>query len=477
VIPLRYLSALMVTMLPSALYAQGQNASPWALDRSLTVSPQGAPVPALKYRLLPPNWELKEGNAVPIYLRLVHEQSDAARKYWTETPRQWNVLPVDKIPLDDAHKFLQKERNFLVQLDFGARRRTAEWNYTLETDDPIGLLLPDVQWMRNYVPMLILQARTALAEGKFTAAAHHLETGFAFSRHLAEGPTLIHKLVAVAVAWQFAGATADFMERPGAPNLYWALTALPKPLIDLRSGLDFEYRTMEMMFPELDDLDRQRTPGEWDAIFRKVRSRLRVLFPLSWEGKKGPDLPEDLAADVAASESPHFPDARAYVAKRKGFSEEQLRKLSAAQIMVLYIFGTYHEDRDDLFRASYFPYDQAQPLLDAAAKRLKEAPASEGHVLARLLLPAIGKVMLATLRLDRDLAALRVIEGVRMYSADHGGKLPERLANVSEVPMPNDPGTHRPFEYAVDGETATLTSRMPGGTPLNGLRYRVTIRK
>ena len=52
----------------------------------------------LQYRLLPLNSELKEGNAVPIYLRLVHEQNDATRKYWTETPKPWNGMPVDKIP-------------------------------------------------------------------------------------------------------------------------------------------------------------------------------------------------------------------------------------------------------------------------------------------------------------------------------------------------------------------------------------------
>jgi hypothetical protein len=44
---------------------------------------------------------LKEGNAVPIYLRLNHEQSDASRKYWSETPKPWNELPVDKVPLDE----------------------------------------------------------------------------------------------------------------------------------------------------------------------------------------------------------------------------------------------------------------------------------------------------------------------------------------------------------------------------------------
>src|SRR5262245_9738655 len=77
----------------------------WLYDRSLTVTPQGESVPALKYRLLPPSSELREGNAVPIYLRPIHEQSDASRKHWTETPQKWNELPLDQVPLGEAKEF------------------------------------------------------------------------------------------------------------------------------------------------------------------------------------------------------------------------------------------------------------------------------------------------------------------------------------------------------------------------------------
>ena len=65
-----------------------------------------------------------------------------------------------------------------------------------------------------------------------------------------------------------------------------------------------------------------------------------------------------------------------------------------------------------------------------------------------------------------------------MYAAAHDGKLPDKLDDVTEVPIPNDPGTDRPFEYSRgDGDTAKLVSLVPGD-PLhnNGLRYRVTIR-
>src|SRR5689334_15747342 len=74
---------------PAAKDAGGK----WLVDRSLTVTPAAEPRPALKYRLLPVATGLKEGNAVPIYLRLAHEQRDETRKQVAETPQKWNELP------------------------------------------------------------------------------------------------------------------------------------------------------------------------------------------------------------------------------------------------------------------------------------------------------------------------------------------------------------------------------------------------
>jgi hypothetical protein len=477
-IRLRRCSVLILLLLAPALRAEDKPATPWLIDRTLSVSPQAVSGPALKYRLLPLSSELKEGNAVPIYLRLVHEQSDAAQKYLTETPMPWNSLPVDKIPLDEARKFLQDRHYFFRQLDLGARRRSAEWNYTLDAGDPIGLQLPDAQHMRKYVPALVLQVRVALAEGDFKAAAHHLETGFAFSRHVAEGPFFVNALVAVALASQFAGTVADFVERPDAPNLYWSLAALPHPLIDLGRTRDTEYRMLELVFPELDDLDRERSAEQWDRVLRHIRTAIRGA---SLEGKplKLPDwFPKHYAPEDPAAKSPDLPAARKFVARTKGWSAEKVEALSPAQVLLLSFVGTYSEYRDDLYRAFSLPYPQARPLLDAALKRLREVPTSEGQVMARALLPALPKVASAQARVERNLAALRVIEALRMYAAAHDGNLPENLDDVTEVPVPLDPGTGKPFQYSREGDTATLVSQVPEDPLLNnGVRYRVTMRK
>jgi hypothetical protein len=458
--------------------AQDKPAPPWMVDRALTVSPQGPPVPAFRYRLLPLSSDLKEGNAVPIYLRLAHEQTDEMRKYRTETPKPWIALPVDKMPLEEARAFLQRIKPFLRQIEIGARRRTAEWNYTLDEPDPIGLLLPDVAWMRNYAPILILQARVAIAEGRFADAAHHLETGIAFSRHIADGPTLIHKMIGYALIGQFTSTIADFVERPGAPNLYWALTALPRPIIDIRGAVEWEYNLLEMQFPELTTLGIERSAEQWDAVLRRFRTASRGLASDGRTGKLPDWFPSAYAADEPAAKSPDLPAARKFVAKSKGLTAAQVEAMPAAQVLLLYIVASYHEDRDHHFRGYYLPFVQSLQVFEAADKRLKQTPTSEGKVMARIFLPALSRVRSSESRIERNLTAMRVIEALRMHAAAHDGKLPDKLSDVTVVPVPNDPGTERPFEYHRDGETATLTSVVPGDpAPGNGLRYRITVRR
>ena len=105
------------------------------------------------------------------------------------------------------------------------------------------------------------------------------------------GRFLVNGLVALALAWQFAGTVADFVERPDAPNLYWALTAMPRPLIDLRRARDVEYRMLERVYPELGDLNRERTAGSATAESdrsslpsRGLRGRTNRLRPQLAQG-------------------------------------------------------------------------------------------------------------------------------------------------------------------------------------------------
>src|SRR5271154_6895870 len=82
------LSGRLLTTLLLALSAQlaiADEPKPQAATPiELTLSPAAEPVPAMRYHLLPPQEMRVRGNAVPIYLRLVHETNDA----WKERLNQ-----------------------------------------------------------------------------------------------------------------------------------------------------------------------------------------------------------------------------------------------------------------------------------------------------------------------------------------------------------------------------------------------------
>jgi hypothetical protein len=274
---------------------------------------------------------------------------------------------------------------------------------------------------------------------------------------------------------------ADFIEQPGAPNLYWALTALPRPLISFRNAAEWEYHVLEMVFRDLGDLDRERSPEQWEAIWRKIRAGIQNLAPLTIEGKthKYPDwFPKDFDPNQPAAKSPELAAAREYVARTKKLPADKVQSMPAAQVLVLHLVSTYSVYRDELFQSAYLPFAQGMRSAKATFERLKSAPLSTGTLLARLLLPRIDKVFWGNNRLERHLAALRAVEALRIFAAAHDGKLPEKLGDITEVPVPGNSGTGQAFEYHLEGDTATLVSQVPGETdPKNGIRYRVKIRK
>jgi hypothetical protein len=485
---LRHRSALAgLILMAGLLSAPGGQAQPpqkkeenkpaeiWLLDRTLTVSSAPAPIPALKYRLYPRTTDRKDGNAVPIYLRFAHERSDATKKLLREKPDEWNKLTLEKLPLTEVQPFLDNYKYHFHQLDLGARRKTAEWNYTLDAGNPIGILLPDAQEIRMYAPLLVLKARVEMAAGRFPDAIRTLETGFSLSQQISEGPFLITDLIAIACATKFADCLLEVIERPNAPNLYWALAVLPRPLVEQRKSNEFEQQILELQFPYLADLDRIHSPEEWDMTLRRFRKDVEQIFQGSPNVK--PVKPGSAVTDPAAKSS-DLPTAKKYLAEVVGMAAARIDTMSPAEVLIRYQMSYYHEIRDELFKGYYIPFPQSQPLFVEAERRLKSGPDTEAARLAEGLLPILRAVRLAQIRIERKLASLRAIEALRMHAAANGGELPDRLDQVKVAPVPNDPGTGQPFEYHRDGPTATLTSRIPG-EPLNqtGLRYRITLRK
>ena len=149
---------------------------------------------------------------------------------------------------------------------------------------------------------------------------------FALSRHVGEHPTLIGDLVGIAIAMVGIAPLEEMLETPGCPNLFWALTNLPNPLISIDRGLDGE---RVLLFAEFRDLSSTEpmTPGQIRKVIehidyiRKFESDRIKLTTRQWINVRAKDEKRLKAARTRLSET--------------GLDSVKLEKLPADQIILL----------------------------------------------------------------------------------------------------------------------------------------------
>ena len=133
-------------------------------------------------------------------------------------------LPVQELTVDGRYD--------LSQVDWAARLDNPDWQVLRKLKaEGIEVLLPDVQGIRALQRALQVRFRAEIAQGRFDDAIRTAKTLFAMSRHLGEHPTLVGDLVGMAIARVAICHLEEMLDQPGCPNLYWALTNLPAPLI------------------------------------------------------------------------------------------------------------------------------------------------------------------------------------------------------------------------------------------------------
>ena len=209
-----------------------------------------APKPALRYQLLPELKEMQPGNPIQHYMKTMMEQNQF---FFDEAAFQRRekllTVPLAELPVQELEDY---GRFALIQADWAARLDNPDWQTLLKLRaDGIVLLLPEVQQIRSLSRALQVRFRAEIAQCRFDDAIRTAKTLFAMSRHLGEHPTLIADLVGIAIASVAASGLEEMQEQPGCPNLYWALTTLPSPLIPLDKGMDGERVMHQCLFRDL----------------------------------------------------------------------------------------------------------------------------------------------------------------------------------------------------------------------------------
>lgn len=464
-----------------AVPAAAQDDDPKLPEYALTLRPAGPPLPSFKYELVPAR-DLVKNNAALLWHRALHLYADArpAGKEFYEARDRFDAFvtkPLKDFPKGDVRTFLKPFTTTFREMEAAAKCDHCEWGTADRiAAEGIGFLLPDAQKMRELAFLLTLRARMHAADGKVDAALRDVQTGYALARHAAQGPTLIHFLIGSAIAAQTTRELEQVMQVPGCPNLYWSLTALPRPLVDLKKGMEGELRSMETTIPLPKDVEKgPMTPDEALAALDRLWAGIVKLA--EEEGSLG--VPEGRLG-LAFYITLQHPSARKSL-RAAGKTDAELDAMPPAQVVMLDSLVRFRNLRDEHFVWFKAPYAEAMQGMRASQAKIKELkrgpPLDYLQTMLLLLLPAVDKVYGAEVRTERRVASLRAVEAVRLYAAKHD-KLPATLADVREVPVPVDPATGQAFEYVVDGDRFTVNVPPPPGEPANQSntwKYVVTV--
>jgi hypothetical protein len=450
-------ATLLITLLllPASAWAQAQG--PGARVVRMAVHPAAEPVPSLRHMLLPSLADQTGGNAAVLYERaaLLGAQKDAGSR---ERVAKLLDTPLEQMSPDEARQAVAAYNDVMREVELGVHRRLTDWDLPLT--EGYEMLLPELGELRNVARALALRARVEAASGRADAAIASLQAGLQLGRGVAQAPTLINGLVGVAIANLMLDRVQELQQRPETPNLYWALTALPRPLVSLRKGLEFESVALGWWKPALRDPEKaQLSPEGWRQAFLDLQ--------------RAAGAPNDLGLTGLALAS--YTDARKHLLA-KGYTPQQVDAMPVLQVVAIYMMDGYRRVSDAQSRWFYVPYWQARPHLNAAEEELRRVGKQKDALLARLLLPALGRAYSNQVLLDRRVDALRCVEAVRLYAAANEGRLPAALDEVRMVPIPLDPATNLPFGYGLAGATAVLTAPpADDARPDTAMRYEITI--
>ncbi|MBX9789063.1 MAG: hypothetical protein K2Y37_09130 [Pirellulales bacterium] len=476
--------AVVLTGVIVFLFAQPGRAADNERVVKLTLTPAGRPEPAMKYRLSPTDRELVPGNAAALYYRAIVQMQNDKRQLVGENIDKdmqsaidgiWLDLPPDQFPRADAAKGLERWSSALAEAELAARRRGAQWDLPLK-EHGIQTLLPEVQEMRSLARLLALKAKLALAEKNYDEAARTLETMIQLGQHVSESGTLVSSLVGVACDAIALNEAEFWVNTPGSPSLYWALTALRNPLIDIGDGLESEHYWVGSALPYQDILATSVLSADQG---RELTRALGNLMGVATEGSAmeimpGIKLPIPQDAIMLVPALATYPSAKRELIAR-GRPAAEVERMPVAQVVVLAWVQTYREQLDEMVAWGHRPYAESRRAIARIDEAADERNRSPAGFFARLLLPAINAAMGAGARLDQRVALLRTVEALRLYAAAHDGALPANLKEVTEVPIPRDPATGVSFAYSLSDGTATLQSRER--SVYQHTIYEITIRK
>ncbi len=447
----------------------------------MTVTPAAEPVPALKHRFRVPLHQLKPGNAATHYLRSLGE-SNGPGYLWRRLNEQhgdeiyeWYdyAFPVNEIPMKEFRQVTRAFGNYVDNFIRDATQcRRCDWGLEemdLRGPETIAYLLPDAQESRSTSRGLAALARFATIESRHEDALDYIRMNYQVGQDIAKQRFLVCALIGMAEVGMANKSVIELIGSPDSPNLYWALSELPRPIIDMREAMNLEMSLGLRMFPVLLDVEeRNHTPEEWSRLFVETIQNLDESFEVLGIAR----MPkQDTLTQLGAMGLSLlvYPGAKQRLID-SGKSPEEVEAMAVAQVLLLDAAREFQRIADDFEKWTFVPYrDMRHPDLRSA-----QVTDGFGKLLAQVLLPAVTAARTAQMRMQWQIDALRTIEAVRMHAAEVGS-FPKTLEQIYVVPVPKNPITGQQYQYRLEDETAVLELPFSDGMPGAAWRFELKL--
>ena len=203
--------------------------------------------------------------------------------------------------------------------------------------------------------------------GRLDKAARTLQTGFAWRARRRETHASLVPRRNSRRAWLMEKRLEEFIQQPNAPNLYWSLTDLPRPFIDLRKAMQGERVGVYGIFPAWP----RRPPTSTPSRSRRNRSNRRysifsemITMTCCEVNRQGAAGPRPGATARGGEENPHRPG-----------SAERVGRCHAALSKSVCWLGcsSYDQILDEYMKLETLPYNEGQRAdRKMAQKRINE---------------------------------------------------------------------------------------------------------
>jgi hypothetical protein len=458
----------------------------------IAITPAAEPDLPLQYALLPKYEDVQPGNSVPFYYRAILSWKDRyskGKRWLHDNYDRWSNARMSDFPKDEVRKVLSDYAPVVFdELSTAAHREQTDWSWRLQDVkgiDSIMFLLSEIQESRELGRLLFLKSRLEIAERRYDEALKTLQVGNKLCRDVAEPPTLINDLVGIAIASMMTANVREMIGSPNSPNLYWALSKLPRPFIDMEPALHYEMSLPMKLFPAMKDAETaDHSPEEWSRILGEAVLNARLANASRLSSRARDRLRYTSQMTAAGLAMMGYPRAKRELVSW-GYDRARVEAMPVGQVIAIHQARTYRYMYQEIMKWSNLPYPQALEGMRKSQQKLK----SEGYLvpgpmsreiipLASMLLPGVLQAQRAGARLDSRIRGLQVLEAIRMYAAGHHGKLPETLSDIREVPVPVNPVTAQSYPYHFAADRAVLEIPAPPGERASvGWRFEISVRK